>query len=151
MCFFYPLFQGTVNWISTTCLVTSNQSTISGLRLVWVIASGNLSCFLRSAGISQSFAVDSTPLLFISVAVLSPDHSFIRNWMKHGPLQSCRGFTPAASWVKIWSVVSPSKLPIHQTWPALGEDTLTVSWLSTECATGARYLPPPCMDVWWNR
>ena len=97
--------QGTVNSISTTCLVLLDQRTISGLRLTLVISSGNLSCFFRSTRISQSLAMVKIPLLLVSATPASPA---LRKWINQGAIECCLGFflacsIPTAIWARIWS------------------------------------------------
>ena len=53
--------QGTVSSSRTTCFVESENRTMSGLRVVSTMCSGNLSCFPRSAFICQSDAVPRSP------------------------------------------------------------------------------------------
>ena len=130
--------QGTVSSIRTTCLVPLDQRTILGL--VWVISSGNLSYFLRSARISQSLAF-APRLCCCNLPCL-----------EKGPLESCFGFflacsTPAVNCVRIW-------LCRHRNVPSTRlDDTsgqLQVGWPSAEPTAGA-LCQPLCVEVWVAR
>lgn len=53
--------QGTVSCSRTICFKESENRTLSGLRVVSAMCSGNLSCFPRSAFICQSGVVPRSP------------------------------------------------------------------------------------------
>ena len=57
--------QGTVNSSSITCLVDSDMRTKSGLSVVTVMVSGNLSCLPRSTFRCQSLAVVRSPPVWL--------------------------------------------------------------------------------------
>lgn len=90
----HPSSQGTVSSINMSCLVSLDQRTLSGQRLVIVISSGNLSCFFRSTRISQSFAVDNMPLALRCVTLVYPALRKVLNWWS---FESCFGFFLACS------------------------------------------------------
>jgi len=64
--------HGTDSSTRITCLVVSDQRTISARFLVSAMCAGSLSCFRKSASIHQSFTVASNPIFFDVAAAFSP-------------------------------------------------------------------------------
>lgn len=110
MCHLYPLLPGHCELDEDHLLGPLDQRTISGLRLVLAIFSGNWSCFLKLAHISQSPAVSRIPLVLVPFAALSPG---LRKWMKQGPWLSCLGFLLACSIPATSPAASPESVFGH--------------------------------------